>query len=139
MSLVWFGDVSRRSGRTPSKTNSSTATRGWRRHWLWWLSLWLAEHLLQSYTLYQRVHSWRQRVRSRRRPPVKRDNWSQRGLRIQVVHRQGMPPVISATCGAVSSSFYEPSEVKDWLLSLGMEPDEPVMEWLWALEVQRDG
>jgi len=65
---------------------------------------------------------------------VKRDSWSQRGLVIQVVHRAGMGPVISATYGNSSGSFYSVSELKDWLLSHGMEPDEPVMDWLWACE-----
>jgi len=69
-----------------------------------------------------------------RRQALKRENWSQRGLMIQVVYRAGMGPVINATYGNSSGSFYAISELKDWLLALGMEPDEPVMEWLWALE-----
>jgi len=134
VSLVWFGDVSRRSGRTATRTKRSTVRSAWRRYWLWWLSLWLAERLLQSFTLFQRVRSWKRRGRSTRRSIVKRENWSQRGLVIQVVHRTGMGPVISATYGNSSGSFYAIREVKDWLLSLGLEPDEPVMEWLWSLQ-----
>lgn len=134
MSLAWFGAVSRPSGQT------STVMKRWNRSGVWPLLLalrligCLSSALLWNSTPRSTGPSGKQRGRSARRQRVKRENWSQRGLVIQVVHRAGMGPVISATYGNSSGSFYGVSELKDWLLALGMEADEPVMEWLWALE-----
>jgi hypothetical protein len=138
MSLVWFGDASRRSGRTASLAKASTAPRACRQSLLWWLTLWLLQHLLQSCIRLQRVRLRRPRGRSERRRRVRRENWTQRGLQVQVVYRSGMGPVISATYGNSSGSFYAIADLKDWLLSQGLPSDEPVLEWLWALE-ERDG
>ena len=134
MSLAWFGVVSRPSGQT------STVMKRWSRSGVWPLLLalqligCLSSALLWNSTPRSTGPLRKQRGRSTRRQPVKRESWSQRGLAIQVVHRAEMGPVISATYGNSSGSFYAVSELKDWLLSLGMEPDEPVMEWLWACE-----
>ncbi len=136
MSLVWFGDVSKRSGPMSTRTKCWTAIPVWQQPWLWWLALWLAALLLQSYTLLRRVHSWRQRVKSKRSLSVGNRIWSQRGLAIQIAQRQGMAPVVSVSYGNVASSFYTPQAAKDWLLELGMDPKEPVFEWLWAMEEQ---
>ncbi len=136
MSLVWFGDVSRRSGPTSTRTKHWMAIPAWQQPWLWWLALWLAALLLQSYTLLRRVHSWRQRVKSKRSLSVPNQIWSQRGLAIQIAQRRGMAPVVSVSYGNVASSFYTPQAAKDWLLELGMDPQEPALEWLWAMEEQ---
>jgi hypothetical protein len=43
---------------------------------------------------------------------------------------------VSVSYGNVASSFYTPQAAKDWLLELGMDPKEPALEWLWAMEEQ---
>lgn len=136
MSLVWFGDVSKPSGPMSSRTRHWMAISVWQQPWLWWLALWLIARLLQSYTLLRRVHSWKQRVKFKRSLSVPKRNWSQRGLAIQIARRHGMAPVVSVTYGKAASSFYTPQAARDWLLELGMNPQEPVLEWLWAIETE---
>lgn len=65
-------------------------------------------------------------------------SWSQRGLKITFTERPlaHQPPVVTATVGQKSISAYTVLEVKNFLLEQGVEADEPVMEWLWALQEQ---
>ena len=119
-----------------TRTTRWMAMSVWQQPWLWWLALWLAARLLQSYTLLRRVHSWRRRVKSKRSLMMPSKIWSQRGLAIQIAQRLGVPPVVSVSYGSAASSFYTPQAAKDWLLELGMNPQEPVFEWLVAMEEQ---
>lgn len=65
-------------------------------------------------------------------------SWSQHGLTVTLTERAKalQPPVVTATYRGRSISKYTLRETKNWLLEQGLPADEPVMDWLLALEMQ---
>lgn len=141
MGTAWFGPVSRPSGTFSSPTSHWIRPLAWVQCSLLLLSSFVLGLLLWSSTPsvggpFKKLRgSWKNKFRSL---PMNTQSWSQRGLKVTITERPlaNQPPVVTATVGHQSISAYTVLEVKNFLLEQGVEADEPVMEWLWALQEQ---
>lgn len=141
MSLAWFGPACRRSGLWTTATSPWIQPRAWALLLLWLLPFSVHALLQWGCTRSPLARFWTRRSNSKHRLrslPMNTQSWSQQGLIVTLTERPlaNQPPVVTATFRGRSISSYTLQETKNWLLERGLPADEPVMDWLLALELQ---
>jgi hypothetical protein len=138
MSLVWFGDVWKRSGGKLTRTRRSNLRGAWPLLWSLQLISWLLAPLLWNSTprstaaLLKRrgssVTSWKHRPYYLR--PA---HMSSGGVTVTVNPRPDRATLVTIHDGVRTISVYGIGAALTHLEAHGLERNDPLLEWLWAL------
>ena len=145
MSLVWFGELSKRSGLMLSRRKASAASGVWLLHWglllISWLITLLSLRCIQPFNAVFRKRRGRFAASCQQRSTQWMDAhlkpaWlSSSGVTVTVTPRQGQPHLVTIHQGKQTCSVYGLSAARVELAARGIEHDDLLMEWLWGLEV----
>ena len=150
MSLVWFGEVWKRSGGTLSAKRASRVHGVWLLRWCLQLISWTLVPLLWSSTppstaasrkrRGSSVTSWRRNWRKQMGGAELKPQWlSSNGVTVTVTPRWMQPHLVTIHDGVRTCSVYGLAAARVELEARGVEADDLLMEWLWGLQgVWRD-
>lgn len=139
MSLVWFGEVSKRSGAKILRGKHSKACGVWPLLWLLQLLSWLLAPLMRPSTRSSREGSRRRRGNYQQQRMLRPMHMSSSGVTVTITPRELSAPLVTIHNGLQTTSVYGIAAARVHLRSQGLEKDDPLMEWLWALQEPEAG
>lgn len=139
MSLVWFGDVSKRSGARILRKKHSAVRGVWPVLWLLQLLSWLLAPLMRPSTRSSREGSRKLRGSYQQQRLLRPMHMSSSGVTVTITPRGESAPLVTIHNGLQTTSVYGIAAARVHLRSHGLEKDDPLMEWLWALQEPEAG
>jgi hypothetical protein len=139
MSLVWFGDVSKRSGAKILQKKGSRVRGVWPLLWLLQLLSWMLAPLMRRSTPSFREDSRKRRGSYQQQRLLRPMHMSSSGVTVTLTPRGEGAPLVTIHNGLQTTSVYGIAAARVHLRSHGLEKDDPLMEWLWALQEPEAG